>query len=1237
MAPEWTAAQLAAIDTRGCNLLVSAAAGSGKTAALTERIIRSLTRESNPADITRILAVTFTRASAAELRRRISKALAERLSQDPGNRHLIRQLMLLGSAKICTIDSFYNEIVKSNFQRLSLPAGFRIADDAELRLLEKSVMEDLIDRSFWDPGFAALSDNFIGNKEDKLLSEFFIKLYESVRKYPEGIEYLKTGAEQLKAEAKMSFFKTRAGGLIASQLIEELNFYLRIFNSACAEFRADDTLRTAYFEGFASDCDFISSFIEAVICLDYEKARNIIYSYSPKKLGRLNADSKTPAIESYKAWRDKIKKRLKDIASTYFKRAESSIPETFIKTADVCMQLYNFISQYDKLLHDEKLSRGICDFEDIRRYTLALLTDGDGNPTDIARSYASQFDEILIDEYQDVDEVQDIIFRALSVSSHRFMVGDIKQSIYGFRGAEPSLFAGYRKAFLAWEPGYGNNNKAGGESCGGMSIFMSENFRCDENVIKFVNLVCSRIFPACGESVGYVGADDLIFSKGKPDGYLSLPVSVTLIHKEKTISGKEDPDNSLADDSSAESETNDIRLPEMRFIAAEISRLLREGKKADGSAIKPGDIAVLCRSRRVCANVSESLRSLGIPTAGDIAEEYFSDPEASLMLSLLTLIDNPQKDIPAAAVMRSPLFGFTMDEMACIRKKSGKSVSLFEAAEKAAQTDMECASKCRRFVEQINAYRVLARSLPADRLMKHIILSTPSFSLSNAADGKKSGRLLGLYEYARQFEAGSFKGLYNFIKYVNSAVDEDAELTAECAEPGADAVTVITIHHSKGLEFPVCFVVGCAIRFNTNEDAKKDFIPDRAVGPAVRIKDSTGLAKIGTQIRRASQLYTERKQIEEEMRLLYVAMTRARERLYLTARYAGSLESKLNVAEFKRRYGESYGVLSAKCYLDWLLLTISEGQPNGAPYIFNIITDSEVPAPVPVKYDAVTQGAPEEKCDADKLEMLLDEKFSYVYPYAHLTKIPAKLSVSRLYPGVLDESSDNGVQLEECGVDEGSKNKGGIQDAYSGTRLKAPALPAFLAGSEEKIKSADRGTATHVFLQFCDFLRCRKNGIESELQFLAEKGFISSHMASLVDRRQIEAFFASDFYASLIGAAWIKREQRFNILLPAASFSESADFAETLRGEELLVQGVIDIFFEDSNGRLILADYKTDYLTGAEISNAGLAAAKLAGRHRMQLSYYAAALSRICGKRPDKVLIYSLPLGGAVEVNVEIL
>lgn len=1274
MSPKWTEAQAAAINIQGCDLLVSAAAGSGKTAALTERIITSLTRKDNPADITRILAVTFTRAAASELRRRISRALSARLAEHPGDSRLIRQLMLLGSAKICTIDAFYSEIVRSNFQRLGLPAGFRIAEPGELTLLRRTLMEELIDSSYaTDEGFASLADHFTGNKDDELLSERFIGLYESVRKLPAGIEYLSTGAELLEREARAGFFMTRAGGLLASELAEALGYCRRVLASAEGKFEDDAGMKRAFSAPFAADIAHIDALLTALGARDYEAARRVAADYSPKTLRPMKADEKTPESEIYRAERGKIRDFLKNIHPAYFSRRPDALPRVFIGTAEICRQLYEFLSQYDKMLGDEKHKRAICDFEDVRRHTLKLLVGEAGRPTDIALSYAARFDEILIDEYQDVDAVQDMIFRALASPSRRFMVGDIKQSIYGFRGAEPSLFASYRAAFGPWDPAEGY--ECGGE---GRSVFMSENFRCDESIVSFVNLVCARIFPACGPSVGYLPQDELKFGKETPAGYVSPKVNVTLIYKpergEEGALAQPDDGEEGSELSPAALAGTDLPSPEIRFICAEVSRLLREGRRADGDPITPGDIAVLCRTKRICGRVTQALDALGVPTSGERARKYYSEPEVSLMISLLTAIDNPQKDIPLAAALRSPIFGFTMEDLIELRGVADKSLSLIDAltlagggedgviAEKndasglsdspassdgdelisCAEISEPLAAKCRAALARITAYRTLSRSLSADRLIRHIMGDTSALALAGG-EGQGRAKLLALYDTARAFEAGSFKGLYNFIKYLNAAIEAGESPLQGGGETGGDAVSVITIHHSKGLEFPVCFIAGCAQAFNTAKGGGDLFMIAPEVGPAVRLKDPTGLARVGTPIVQAARTLTARREREEEMRLLYVAMTRARERLYISARVSRPLERRLSEARFHSGFDDAYPVLSAKSYLDWLLLALPEYPSPDAPYTLNIISDDEVP--IPSAYSAVgEEGEPRRpERDVRGLEAELDRRFAFRYPYVHLTRVPAKLSVSRLYPGVLDEEEDsadtpawggpNDMLSHDTSSRQEIKAVGETPDA-----LRPTIVPSFLTGLTGSAGPADPasiGTATHLFLQFCDFGRCAERGIERELEYLVGKRFIPASLAGLVDKRQIARFFESELCRALDRARWSRREQRFNILLPASLFSSDPALAAELEGEELLVQGVIDLFFEDEEGRLILCDYKTDRLSRVEEADHALAIKNLAARHRTQLSYYAAALGRICGRVPDRVLIYSLTLGDAFDVDVD--
>ena len=1211
MSYNWTVAQRAAIETFGRDVLVSAAAGSGKTAALTERIISALTRDKDPIDITRILAVTFTRASAAELRRRISQAISDRIKRDPTNKHLIRQLMLLGSAKICTIDSFCSDVVKTNFQKLSIPAGFRIPDDTELQLLKRSVMDEVIDQAFesGNAEFAALADSLTSNKDDEALWQTLLAIYDRLLSLPEGVEYLKSGASTLIKEAELNYLSdTRAGKRCAEELIQQLSYYVELLEAATNELSDDPVTLKKYYPAFSEDLEYCRQLLSAVKAGDYSAARDISAAPPKARLTGLPADSKTERTELWRLTRSEIREDMKGLHSEYFALSEEQLRECFIRTAQLCDALYGVISQFETGLEQEKAAKSICDFDDIRRHAYSLLVNKDGTPTQLAKEYADRFDLIFIDEYQDVTEVQDLIFRAVSNGHNRFMVGDIKQSIYSFRGAEPSLFSEYRAAF----PNYENAPR---DECG-VTVFMSENFRCDTNVIDFVNPICARMFRACGDAIGYVDGDNLVFSKPVDEKYVPPKTTVTIITGD-------DPEHTPTEDAEELEDSPDA--PEFKFIASEISRLLKTAKLPDGKLIRAGDIAVLCRSHSTCAAVDIALRRLGIPTNSDSTEGYYTRPEVSLVISLLTVIDNPQKDIPLAAVLRSPLFGFTMEQLSLIRCDAPRSQSLYDAIVAACDKQDETGAKCSAFVEKLQAYRHMARALPADRLVRGIYRDASILSL--ASDEACRDDLMRLYDSARRFEHGSFHGLYNFIKYINRSIEQGSNGDSAPVEPVDNAVNILTFHHSKGLEFSVCFVCGCGKAF-TFKDAKRDLIFSKALGPAARIKDSTGLAKLNTPLRHAAVLECKREQLMEEMRLLYVAMTRAREHLYVTAQCLKGLKGKLEKAERARQFDAAYPILNASCYLDWILPAISEQPHDTAPYTFNVLYRNALPQPL--KYSIATeftdQAPAPDKTDPQQFIDELQSRFAFTYPYEHLTRLPAKLSVSRLYPGMLDEQDDASAPYDD------------MSTASESMLRTMTFTPAFLSSScSSQVTAADKGTATHVFLQFCDFEFCKRQGVDAELDRLIKQGFIPERMARLVNKKQLEAFFESEFYSAVSHATNLHREQRFNVMLPAASFSEHPETVTVLQDEQLLVQGVIDLFFTDAEGRLVLCDYKTDYLTPEEIADPALATAKLTARHGTQLSYYAAALERICGSRPQRIVIYSLPLGRELDISVEII
>ncbi len=1168
MGRTWTEAQQKAIDTRGKTLLVSAAAGSGKTSTLTERIIRSITDNNVRADLSRMLIVTFTRASAADMKKKISEALSEAIAKHPESEHLASQMMLLESAKICTIDSFYYDLVRSNFATLSLPVNLRIADSSEIALLYRGEMESLIDDFYQkDPDFADFMEHFstIGNMG--IAVETFLSVYEDLLSYKDGIDLLQIFEAKLRDAAEKDFLETIYGKTAKEESLAALDYAISILENALLHFGSADNpnLITNYSPAFQLDLETAIAAKRAILANSYEEARLCLGAYKPQSLkATKNLDDLTVR---YKTLRDSVKKLLPSIGKKYFFFAPSDISLLMQRTADVIHMLHRFLDAFDRKVLAEKMSSNICDFADIRRFALRLTVKEDGTPTELATSYRERFDEIYIDEYQDVDEVQDLIFRAIARENNRFMVGDIKQSIYGFRGANPAVFAGYKRSFPALESSESNDTA---------SIFMSNNFRCDKNIVDFSNLIFSYLFSNCGDNIGYQREDDLIFSKfAESDDCPKVVMALTAVEEEdEAVEGPH------------------LRAPydEAAWIASEIKRLVIEEQKDNGSPIEYGDITVLMRAKTDLPIVKEVFDRFGIPCQNEEESDFFENPDVLLMLSLLSTIDNPRRDISLAGALRSPFFDFSMDELIAIRRAGQEANSLYDDLLLTAEGNSPLAEKCNRFLETLRYWRHKATTLPTSKLLKKLYREMSVMSLS----GGRSENLLRLYEYARGYESGVFKGLSGFVSYVNELIERGTRLDKRESGSTANAVAIMSIHHSKGLEYPVCFLYGMGKKFNNA--AKENLRFDDKLGIGLKLHDESGFGFIDTPVRRAIMDRRTALEREEEMRVLYVAFTRARERLYLTAAVKDPTALRAR-AENLATYGSAYSILAAGSFLDWIMAALHGKNTADILQIIEIPKIHTLPQLTVSQETTASTDAAEDEI----LTALLRERFAFVYPYAHISALPAKLSVSRLYPEVLDETEELVISKDNL------------------------LLPESLMDTK-RASAAERGTATHTVLQFCDFDLAAKHGIRAEIGRLCEHRFIDPSMANIVNIPQLERFFTSTLFARIQKAKRVWREQRFNILLPASDFTAEPKKKALLDGETIAVQGVIDLFFEEENGDIILVDYKTDHLTEEELQDPAKAATKLRERHGEQIEYYTTAISLMCGKAPRERLIYSLPL-----------
>ncbi len=1207
MARKWTDAQKKAIEARGRTLLVSAAAGSGKTAVLTERIIQMLTDPEHPADISRMLIVTFTRAAAGELRARIAKALSDAIALCAQKDYLSRQLMLLGSASISTIDSFYYDLVRSNFQEADFPASVRLADETELLPLRRELMNEVVDDMYAENAdFSVVSDILCDLRSESGLTDTLLSIYGKLLRYPEALDILSRSADQMTAGDDV--LDTRWGVIWSEEVRHLCQTGQRLFASALDMATAEpnaDKLVKRYQAHLGEHLERHRTILEYLDTGSYEKAREAIAApFVIRKPGGKSPE-RTPAFISMMELCDHFRKKWKEkhaVTLSAFSYAE--IAQSAAQSAHVLRLLHATLTRFERLYRAAKLQREVAEFSDVSRAAYKLLVAKSGEPTKLALEIRDKYDAIFIDEYQDVDSMQDATFRAIATEHNRFMVGDIKQSIYRFRGAQPRVFADYRRKFESLDVADADKPA---------SIFMSNCFRCDKSVIDFSNAVSGDLFSQNAKSIGYTKADDLVYSKDPAFASdAGEKCRVVLINRSRFDEQEDEEDAPKASRSEA------------RWIACEIARLLHRERKADGTPITPGDIAVLMRNAAPAEHIARYLGEFGIPCNDTSRKSFFENPDVLCVYSLLAALDNPYRDVYMAAALRSPFFGFTLEDLVRLHAGNADELSLYEAVKSAAQNaqgeDALCV-RLRDFNKRFPLWREKAKNLPVDRLLRYLYRESAILSFAGCEDdagnapAARRANLQRLYEYARTFEQSGFKGLYQFVRYVDGIMETQGKMPAPSGEE--NAVSLITVHHSKGLEFPVCFIAGTATRFNDKE-LSEHFLDEEELGCAIRLPNAGPLSRANTFQREAIALRLRRFALEEEMRVLYVAMTRARERLYVTADSPFGADHLLKRAELAAVPGGTFVCEQGPAYIYWILSALL--RTDYSPFAtIEVVQEADI-ATTPIEAKSTKETELPQK--RDEFSAVLKERFTFEYPAQHLTRLPAKLSVSRLSPGVLDVYDADAALPSELQADAAEQLLHGFDEA-----------PRFLSPVQKKSAAAS-GTATHEFLQFCDFKRAEKNGVKAELERLIEEKYLSPDTRELVRFDELERFFESDFYRSLKGAARLRRETRFHIFLPAADFTRDAAFATELREEKLAVQGVIDLFYHDAEGKLILCDYKTDRLTPAELESKALATAKLKERHGEQLSYYARALEDICGKRPDKILIYSLPLGEALEIEI---
>ena len=1191
----WTDAQRTAIESRG-NTLVSAAAGSGKTATLSAKILHLLKEE----DVTlgQFLIVTFTKAAAAEMKERIGREIASASATDKKMAHHMRDV---ATADICTIHSFCTKIIRANFTTLGLTPDFSVADEASAEVMKARAMEDTVDDFFRGDckiktegacDIFILADTIGKTKDAAGLDAELRKLYDKLISLGTNEEYLISCADKLDLARGKDFATSPWGKVIMEETAEAAAHHLNILGKIRLEMAESPIVVGKYMPAADALYDYLGRIVKAASSGTYADVKGIVTGYEVVKLGNLRAKNKTDASEAFKAEREATKKVFTKIANKYFSASEEDIDLSMERTAAVLRAAADVLRVYAQRYSTLKKERNALDFADLETYALKLLEKEDGTPTEEAYEIGRRYKFVFIDEYQDTNSVQDRIFRAVSTEAEKFFVGDIKQSIYRFRGAEPEVFSGYRRA---WHEDGGESRIPGYPD--GRSIFMSENFRCAEPVIDFVNAVSRRMFPYGG--IPFSEADCLVYGGvSKCD----TPVEVCLL----------DGSRRKSDDEEA--------LSEADYVAGRIRDIIKNGE------YRPSDIAILLRSANYSGEDFErALKEKGVPVNRSGGSPFAEEPEVILTLDILRAVDNPMRDIPLMGAMMSSVFGFTLDDIVCVRREK-LNCPLYEAIQTYAEGEGELALKCADFTQKLDSLRNSERGMPSDRFIEHMYAECElydCYEVTSKVNGKEN--LRRIHDFAKGYESGVFGGLYGFLTFIDEKL-ATGELTSE-SEDGASGVTITSIHKSKGLEYPVCFFSECGKERN-KKDERQSLMFDKELGLSMRLPDPGGLVMCGNPIRDAVSAKLARDSAMEEMRVMYVAMTRARERLIVTAKCSGTPEKDLAEAREALRFTDRYSVITSNRMIDHVLSALAENESLSCRVTAVLKGGEEAEiAEIPLNYK---EDSADEETQYNYNAIV--ENLDFAYAHSHMTTLPSKLAVSGLYPEVLDGSLAEG---ERVAVIEDLGEAVDTDDSVVLPQEEDMPLPKFISGSVD-YDPAEKGTSTHVFLQFADFASLRESGVRGEIERLTEAGFITPKMASMVSVAQVEKFAHSGIVERLLSSPMSVREFRFNVLLPASSFTSDEVMRERFDSDkaEITVQGVFDCVFKDADGKLVLLDYKTDAMSAYELHYPEAGREKLRLRHTRQLSYYAEAVKLLFGRAPDEVYVYSLPLGETVPIYV---
>ncbi len=1158
------------------NLLVAAAAGSGKTAVLSQRVLRHLTEEPIlPAN--RLLIVTFTVLASVEMRTRIEQRLAEKLEEDPQNEMLQRQQFLLSQAQISTIHSFCSALIRDQFQKLDLPRDSRIGEETEIKSLEEEVLAGLIEEGYAseDPSFLTLARRFTG-KTDAALEQAIFQTYSFVR----GLPFPKNRLQEfLKPyQSDEPFSKTDGYLLLLGEILPLLKEAQQLFQIACDRAESDPKVAKAYGPALRDDLNFVSIVLRNLEEQRWDTACQTMKTHQKGRLSAVRGYDPVSFLEEIKALRASAYQCLDDLQKRVFSITEADDLEDRAALRPVIEALVTQTARFIDRMQEEKRARSLLDYNDLEQLSLSLLVQEtpDGyEKTDTALELSKRFDEIMVDECQDINRLQNLLFWAVAkgpriatkeclTAENLFMVGDMKQSIYRFRGSEPSLFAARREAF----PLYEDPGAPGKEA----QILLSHNFRSRREVTDAVNTLFSDLFSKRLGGLDYQNGEELVPAAS----YIAHPhatAELHLVEREEASGDQTEP----------------------RYVAALIRRMVENGYPVeDHGKLRPcryRDFCVLLRAKKgKTERYLQALREEKINCYAESTTGYFDSEEISIVLNLLRVLDNPLLDIPLFSVMFSPLFGFTPDELAAIRLASPDRALYFGVLERAKEDE-----HCRQFLQKLDDLRRESLVRSVEQTIRLVYESTAFLSLmgSMTSGEQRRANLLLLLQYAKNYDTIGGHHLEGFLRYVNRAIERGEDFNAaNVVSEQADVVRVMSIHGSKGLEFPIVLVVDLAKSFN-QQDLNASLLFDAKEGIALRMRRPELLQQYSTLPQETIRLLQKRELSSEELRILYVALTRAREKLILigTGKHIKQFAvSAARDAALARSTGWEAYLSRQNSYLKWICASLSDSEGYAEAYETGLCTSRTVPFSFQFcpSLEAMEQMESEPyfsaKPDASLLQTLRTQ-LSFSYERAAFTVLPAKLSVTQL---TKESEQEALLELQKLELQE-----------------------------TERFTGAQRGTILHRFMQYADFAHA-KTSLEEEISHMVERNLFTKAEAQTLNRKKIHAFFDSDLYRRIEQAKKIHREFAFFYELDANRLDEKLP-----AGERVLVQGIADLMLEEADG-LVLVDYKTDVVRTEK---------ELLDRYQGQVLLYREALREYFSLPVKESYLFSLHLERAVKVE----